>query len=273
MSSIGIESKRIIEEIQQNRVELKNAIEASEARIQLRIEESNERIRQLETENSILKLEIEKLERQQKKGNIVIFGLNKERHEITFDVIRNELKSLLQIDVSLNQIKDIYSLGSSKNSPVKVEFASNITKKQVFANCKKLKGTGISISQDLTTRQREELAVLKRHLQTHKQNKNENAYIKGNKLVVNKIEYTVQQLLDFEGGKDEGTKSRSVPSTPTQPLLRGLDEEETTKPVTPSTKPSGANKKLISNQTPGQNLGKIKTRLTSEREKKNKNLN
>ncbi|KAG5874173.1 hypothetical protein JTB14_011793 [Gonioctena quinquepunctata] len=238
MSSIGIESKRIIEEIQQNRVELKNAIEASEARIQLRIEESNERIRQLETENSILKLEIEKLERQQKKGNI-----------------------------------DIYSLGSSKNSPVKVEFASNITKKQVFANCKKLKGTGISISQDLTTRQREELAVLKRHLQSHKQNKNENAYIKGNKLVVNKIEYTVQQLLDFEGGEDEGTKSRSVPSTPTQPLLRELDEEETTKPVTPSTKPSGAIKKLISNQTPGQNLGKIKTRLTSEREKKNKNLN
>ncbi|KAG5900275.1 hypothetical protein JTB14_000802 [Gonioctena quinquepunctata] len=204
MSSIGIESKRIIEEIQQNRVELKNAIEASEARIQLRIEESNERIRQLETENSILKLEIEKLERQQKKGNI---------------------------------------------------------------------GTGISISQDLTTRQREELAVLKRHLQSHKQNKNENAYIKGNKLVVNKIEYTVQQLLDFEGGEDEGTKSRSVPSTPTQPLLRELDEEETTKPVTPSTKPSGAIKKLISNQTPGQNLGKIKTRLTSEREKKNKNLN
>ncbi|KAG5882992.1 hypothetical protein JTB14_004331 [Gonioctena quinquepunctata] len=204
MSSIGIESKRIIEEIQQNRVELKNAIEASEARIQLRIEESNERIRQLETENSILKLEIEKLERQQKKGNI---------------------------------------------------------------------GTGISISQDLTTRQREELAVLKRNLQSHKQNKNENAYIKGNKLVVNKIEYTVQQLLDFEGGEDEGTKSRSVPSTPTQPLLRELDEEETTKPVTPSTKPSGAIKKLISNQTPGQNLGKIKTRLTSEREKKNKNLN
>ncbi|KAG5897229.1 hypothetical protein JTB14_023648 [Gonioctena quinquepunctata] len=160
MSSIGIESKRIIEEIQQNRVELKNAIEASEARIQLRIEESNERIRQLETENSILKLEIEKLERQQKKGNIVIFGLNKERHEITFDVIRNELKSLLQIDVSLNQIKDIYSLGSSKNSPVKVEFASNITKKQVLQTVK-IEGNRISISQDLTTRQREELAVLK----------------------------------------------------------------------------------------------------------------
>lgn len=39
MNSTGIDTKRIIDEIQQNRTELKNAIDASEVRIRLRIEE------------------------------------------------------------------------------------------------------------------------------------------------------------------------------------------------------------------------------------------
>ncbi|KAG5889465.1 hypothetical protein JTB14_016571 [Gonioctena quinquepunctata] len=120
MNPTGIDAKRIIDEIQQNRAELKSAIVASEARIQLRIEESYERIRKLEVENSFLKQKIEKLERQQKSNNIIIFGLNRERHEITFDFIKSQLKSLLQVDLTANQIKDKYCLGSKRNSPVKI---------------------------------------------------------------------------------------------------------------------------------------------------------
>ncbi|KAG5878259.1 hypothetical protein JTB14_026695 [Gonioctena quinquepunctata] len=65
--------QKIIREIQMNRTELRNTIEASKARLQLRIEESNEKIGKLEKEKDFLKSKIEKLERQQKQtGNKLI---------------------------------------------------------------------------------------------------------------------------------------------------------------------------------------------------------
>lgn len=275
MSISVVDAKRIIDEIHQTRVELKSAIDASEARIQLRIEESYERIRKLEEENTYLKEKIEKLERQQNSTNIVIFGLNKERHEISFEYLRDELQSLLQIDLSINQIKNIHCLGSQKNCPVKVEFVSYLTKKNIFANCKKLKGTGISIAHDLTAQQRADLVVLKRHLQTHRLDKNKKSFIKGNKLIVDEIEYAVEQLLEIEQGEefpDEVTKTNSTPATPTQPLIREVFEEEKShqaaKPNITTPKISGSSgtvRKQPQKSNVNKNIEKVKTRSTSEK--------
>ncbi|KAG5900399.1 hypothetical protein JTB14_037144 [Gonioctena quinquepunctata] len=125
MSFSGIDAQIIIEEIQQNRTELKIAIDASEARIQLRIEESYKKIRKLEAENYFLKNKVEKLERQQISNNIVVFGLNKHCHEISLDFIKDELKTLLEIEITANQVGNIHCLGSQINCPVKIEFVSN----------------------------------------------------------------------------------------------------------------------------------------------------
>lgn len=282
MSFTELNTKQIIDEIQRTRSDLKNAIDASEARIQLKIEESYERIRKLEAENSFLKEKVERLERQQISNNIIIFGLNKERNEVSFDLLRDELKSLLQIEISIDQIKNISCLGFQKNCPVKVEFLSSLTKKYLLANCKKLKGTGISIAHDLTVQQRKELVVLKRHLQTHRQNKC-NSFIKGNKLVVDGVQYTVDQLLQIEQEKEYSKrgKTSSVPSTPTQPLIREIAEEEiekftqpaetgnkTTVDTTPKATGSSKNlKKLLQKPNVHNNNEKVKTRSCSEKNK------
>lgn len=230
MNFTSNEIKQIIDEIQQNRSELKNAIDASEARIQLRIEESNTKIRQLEAENTTLKNTIEKLNRQLISNNIIIFGLNKERYEISFEYLHGELKSLLGVEVSENQIKNISCLGSQKNCPVKIELVSKFTKRKIFANCKNLKGTNISISNDLTAQQRKDLAVLKKHLKKYRQNGNKQSFIKGNKLVIEGREFTIEELLEIEGREalDEEER-RSDPATPTQALIREPPEEENEK--------------------------------------------
>ncbi|KAG5871748.1 hypothetical protein JTB14_004596 [Gonioctena quinquepunctata] len=72
--------------------------------------------------------------------------------------MQDKIKSLLEVDISTNQIKDIHCLGSQKNCPVKIELISNLTKRNLLANCQKLKGTKISIANDLTVQQREEQA-------------------------------------------------------------------------------------------------------------------
>ncbi|KAG5876992.1 hypothetical protein JTB14_008503 [Gonioctena quinquepunctata] len=108
----------------------------------------------------------------------------------------------------------------------------------------------------------QDLRVLKRHPQTHKQNKN--SFINGNKLVVDKIEYTVSQLPDIEKGaeyREEALKPKSVPSTPIQLLLRESHEkeadrylQESTNYTTSTPEASGSTRKQPAKLTIGQNL-------------------
>lgn len=223
MSPVETETERIINEIQLLRNELKNAIEASEVRLQLRIEESKEKVRKLEEENAALKRKVEWMERRQNSANIIVFGLNKRREEISVEFISHKLESLLEINLPQQEIKDVHCLGSEENCPVKIEFISTFTKKHIFANCKKLAGTGVSIANDLTLQQRQELAVLRRHLGLQKQ-KGKTCFIRGNRLVIDKNEYTLKQLLDLEE-----LRGNSAPTTPSEPIFREVSETEITK--------------------------------------------
>ncbi|KAG5896800.1 hypothetical protein JTB14_032046 [Gonioctena quinquepunctata] len=71
--------------------------------------------------------------------------------------------------------------------------------------------------------------IPKRHLQIHRANKNKKSFIRGNKLVVDKIEYTASQLAEIEK-REEGTEelinSNSDPPIPTQPLIFEFLEEK-----------------------------------------------
>lgn len=269
--------KRLIDEINQVKAELKSVIEASEVRIQLRIEESHERIRQLENENIALKQKVESLERRQNLNNIVIFGLNKKREEVTFDYIRKKLETLLEINLAVHEIKDIRSLGFEGNCPMKIEFASNATKRRIFTNCKKLAGTGISIANDLTHQQRQELAVLKRHLKTHRQNTGIKSFIKGSKLIVDGIGYSVKELIEIEQKPLEKSQRSSAPTTPSQPLLREVFEEETERIISKKTNPPSTPRSSSSRtsdtvkkqpqKATNSNNDKIRTRSTGDKKK------
>ncbi|KAG5861958.1 hypothetical protein JTB14_038052 [Gonioctena quinquepunctata] len=103
--------------------------------------------------------------------------------------MQDKIKSLLEVDISTNQIKDIHCSGSQKNCPVKIELISNLTKRNLLANCQKLKGTKIPIANDVTVQQREEQAILRRHLHLNRQ-EDRTTFIKRNKLVINGREYS-----------------------------------------------------------------------------------
>ncbi|KAG5900603.1 hypothetical protein JTB14_017458 [Gonioctena quinquepunctata] len=119
--------RQILDEIQKSKDELKNTIIAK-------------------VENSALKNKLEILERDNKLNNIVIFfGLNKTNEEVQANTIADELKKLLEIELSHQ-------------------------KKQILKNAAKLKGTKITISNDLTIKQREDFRTLRHHQAYEKQN-------------------------------------------------------------------------------------------------------
>ncbi|KAG5880598.1 hypothetical protein JTB14_026569 [Gonioctena quinquepunctata] len=94
-------------------------------------------------------------------------------------------------------------MGKNKNCPIKVEFVTQLKKKGILQNTRKLKNTGVSIVHDLTTIQQEELKVLKRHLEKERKlNINKKSFIKGNRLVTEAATFTVQELLNSEEIED-----------------------------------------------------------------------
>lgn len=196
MSEITI--KKLLDEIIINRNEIKTAIQSSEANLLLKIDEANNRISQLETENIQLKQEMEILKQNCKKNNIVIFGIKHQEDELNFEFVKQEIQNLLEVELEEKDINDIYSLGRSEDSPIKIELATYLKKKYILQNSHKLAGTKIFINHDLTEKQREENRLLRKHLNIAKKDKNKTCYIKSNKLYINNRVVTIEELKDLD---------------------------------------------------------------------------
>ncbi|KAG5874150.1 hypothetical protein JTB14_029460 [Gonioctena quinquepunctata] len=225
--------KSIHEEILKNRVEIKNCIEASETRLLLKFEQLKNTVSKLEKENYTLREEVENLKRIQNKKNIIIFGLKKKREEITAENLCRDLNEILGVELREGDVGDIYPLGKSINCPIKIEFNSNLKKKEVLTNCNKLKGRNISIANDLTHTQRSENKILRKHLFLAKQEGNyRDCYIRGDRLFVDGISYGVE---DLEKEDYPETKHNSAPSTPIVEPLEKVSTDLRRGPSTPKT--------------------------------------
>lgn len=118
---VEITTKQIYEEIVKSRNELRGSIEASEVRVLLKIESLNSRIRTLEKENRQLKNKVEILDRESRRNNLVIFGLNSVPREVSVDFISSQIKQLLDVQLDESNINNLYKLGNAENSPIKLE--------------------------------------------------------------------------------------------------------------------------------------------------------
>ncbi|CAH1115638.1 unnamed protein product [Psylliodes chrysocephalus] len=99
-----------------------------EARILLKIENYNERIKTLEFENIGLKRNIEKLESNSKNNNLVIFGLNLTPEEVSVQNICNKLNTILEINLNRSVISDIYLLGgNTRKELINLELLARFT--------------------------------------------------------------------------------------------------------------------------------------------------
>lgn len=116
----------------------------------------------------------------------------------------------MQIEVKANDINDCYKLGKKEYAPIKVELISYLKKREILSNARKLKGSYLSISHDLTEKQRKEYTILKTNLLKAKANGSQNSFIRGNRLVVGNTSYTAEELENIQ----PENKANSAPPTP-----------------------------------------------------------
>lgn len=139
----------------------------------------DERVRNLEDENSDLRERNERLDRQLRKNNIVVYGLTIGENNLLSEVA-GRLSQLMHVEINCSDISDIYyvSKKAAERSVIVVKFVSFFKKLEVLKNLRQLKGSSVSISQDLTSKQRVVNAPLVRHLRAARQKKYP-AFIKG----------------------------------------------------------------------------------------------
>lgn len=275
---MSISNEDIIAEIKRNSQELKSLIEAVEVRLSLKVEDINRKITKLEIENEKLTTSVEFLDRKLRERNIIIFGLKSNSEQITTEFVKNNIKKLVNVDIADSDLNNFYTLGKANNPPIKIELTTLLKKKEILKNAKNLSGSVISIANDLTIIQRHQNKILRKHLNLARGNKEQNCFIRGNKLHVNGKSYLPEELENQEDKENFIQKPRSAPGTPIQtianvvhrteekqlPTKTAIQKSNTTgqKPHTPKLKPN-----IPTQKTPEKSLvpdkQKMKTRANS----------
>lgn len=259
----------VLHEIKKNRSEIKNAIEAIEARLLLEIADLKNKNCQLEEKNQKLQEEIERIKRNSNKNSIVVFGLQIPRDTFTIQDICSHIFTLIEVEIKPADINNYYTLGNTPDSPLKIDFVNYWVKSNILKNCFKLKDKkGISIAPALTQKQRTETKILRKHLFLAKQDKKENCYIKQGKLYVNNQVYTVDDLTEVEDNNERHTNS--APPTPTPEVITCAESVDPVPEITKKlkNKPEGKKNQNIT-PTSSKNTVKPFTRLRDQKSRNN----
>ncbi|KAG5882062.1 hypothetical protein JTB14_007724 [Gonioctena quinquepunctata] len=157
---------------------------------------------QAQKEIDCLKEKCSFLERKVKSNNIVI--LNREReNENLYNKTLPVINENFGLNLNQDHLNNVYKLGRGKNAPVLLEFVSHLNKRKLFENPQNLRNfreKGLSISDDLSKDDREELKVLKYHLKIAR-SQNHDAKIRGLKLFINDKPYTTDELRKLENNQ------------------------------------------------------------------------
>lgn len=213
MSESEITLKSLHDEILKSRDELKRGMQAVEANIILEVETLRKKVSILEEENADLRGAVQILEGRVRKNNLVIYGLNSDVPEtLSANSICHEINKLLGLKLVESDINDVYHLGRSKNSPIKVELLSYRIKRGIFQNLRMLKGKEVYFAHDLTKHQREEYNQLRGYLSNLRDQNISNCQIRGNRLYIENTAYTLEELRELQ--EVPFKRTNSAPPTP-----------------------------------------------------------
>lgn len=247
-----------------------------------KIQDLEDKVSELEGENTNLQKRVKNLEESAKKNQIIVFGLEEETEELLEDRILHFLTNNLSTNISAQNIDNIYRIGKKgrgNTRPVIVRFVRYLEKQLVLRNANKLKGTGISISNDLTHQQQQEQKILYKYFRIAKSKGFPAKIIKG-QLVVHEEIFQVNDLkeadevafADFFINKKGLFPNNSAPATPDSGDETGKKTLTQISPIPPTVKSRLAKtprlkteKKLRTQNKSYPTVSRIVTRIASGR--------
>ena len=100
-------------------------------------------------------------EQYSSRNCLLVHGVKEEEHENTDNIVLNVIKEHRDIELSVKDLDRSHRIGKSnsksKHLPIIVKFISYNDLREMFNNKKRLKGTGISITESLTSERMRQL--------------------------------------------------------------------------------------------------------------------
>lgn len=220
--------------IQNSKQELKEDIKTVREDLLIQTEVLKDNISIIQSKLNELECRVQTLEKLARKNNLMIFGLRDHKNLRDIELanwVTNQLKSLLGIDIYLNDINNIYYLGNDANKPLRIELNSYLKKALILRNAYKLKGKQIFIDHDLSKKERVVKNVLNQNLKEAKK-KGLRAYIKKEVLVIGDESYNYEQLVE-RGNIGNESDSEVFTDTPARPSLSAPGTPDSKQPVQP----------------------------------------
>lgn len=257
------EIKRDIDEIKRDI----NEIKSNNTKLEQSVLDLNTKVVRVEAENKALKLELLEVNRKIRKNNIILFGVQQNTAKNIRKYVQTLIKETIDINIEDSDINDIYYIGAKKDDkprPIKLELKSYGKKQDIFNNIRKFKGTGISVSNDLTPHDREIQSELYKHLKIAR-GKSYLAKISKNTLIVNGQSYTLEDLKEEEELIEKVTTVENSHSPPLMPnaevsiksniygdikdiLITKKQDVQLSTPKTPAASSRGCQTRLKSNR-------------------------
>lgn len=119
--------------------------------IKANIEEVNKKMEVLQQENEQLKYKLKSIEVNQRKKNLVVFGVKETGHEQgleTYETVYKLCWERLNLDVSDGQIEEAYRIGKGMNRPILIKCRNLLTKERILNKRRNLRNSKIRLEFD-----------------------------------------------------------------------------------------------------------------------------
>lgn len=256
MGDLTIESIKVL--LQEQTIEIKEGFKHDLNDLVFKVRKYELKIQQLERRCLTL-------ERKVRKNNVIIFGLEVKDSELALDTLL-QINKLLGLNITINDVNNIYKIGKSDKPPIIIEFLSFYKKLEVFKNkerLRSLKTANVAISSDLCDQDRREQKILRSHLKKARENKLP-AKIRGQRIEIQGKWYTASQLEQSDSEDEYETYGDSAGEGDDHVSLVEFSSDRTTdeKRAGVSKECRGVNTEIEKNkgkrkqQTPSPGLGK-----------------
>lgn len=186
----------------------------------------------IKKENAALRDQLNILEQQTKKYNIIIYGVEEPDTELEdIQHFLNITNKKLDINCRYDDIRDLHRIGRNiegKQRPLKIELVNFQLKKEILSKAKYLKGTNTFISNDYTKLEYEKQKTLRKHLRTARES-NKKATIRKNILYIDDKSFTYEELQRQDQTREnqstnQGKYSGKEPSSRVEQKTQGTEE-------------------------------------------------
>lgn len=189
----------------------------------------------------------EKLERDRKRNNIIVFNLNlPNKDDKDYDnAIISQLEQALNIDIPQREINYIKQIGKDPSGPTLISFTNWKMKRQILEGKYALKDkSNIIIKEDLPANIREKRKKLSKYWQQFK-NEGIKSLIKLDKLIINNKSYSLEDLEHEEANKkrqrSEELETNMNNANPQRKRVNSISRIKKQETITKHFAPSGLN--------------------------------